>query len=118
MTNRLTLTAPLSGLEPLTEYELVPLDDAAGVYSLRSVERPEIRLFVLDAALHLPEFQPELPEASAGGRVFVVVTPRAGSTTVNLLAPIVLDLDAATGAQVMLADDISRVRTPLNALAQ
>jgi flagellar assembly factor FliW len=42
-----------------------------------------------------------------------VVTPRSGGPTVNLLAPIVIDTESLTARQVVLADDIDRVRTPL-----
>ncbi len=113
----LTFTPPLSGLDPLTEYELSPLDGAPGLFALRSLERPEIRLFVLDPALYVPDFRPDIPGAPADAQVLVVVTPGRGGSTVNLLAPLVIDAENGTARQTILADDVERVRTPLTASA-
>ncbi len=113
MSLHITFNPPLSGLAPLTEYDLVPLDGARGVYSLRSAERPEIRLFVVDANIYAPEFRAQLDSAPETATVLLVVTPRSDGHTVNLLAPIIVNLGAGTGQQVIQDADISRVRTPL-----
>jgi flagellar assembly factor FliW len=114
MTARITLTSPLSGLAPLVEYDLSPLDGSVGVYALRSTERPEIRLYVVDAGIYMPDFRPDFGEtASATTITLLVVTPRPNGSTVNLLAPILIDTATRTGAQIILSDDIQRVRTPL-----
>lgn len=216
---QLRFIPPLSGLEPLTDYDLQPVTGADGLYALRSVERPGIRLFVLDPARYLPGYRPELPavlppaagaeaghtsagaeagrtsadgeaghtnadgeaghtssgaaaghgdaraeagrtnadgeaghtnagtvagragtgaegHAAGGGegatcagahgeagegdgapRLLVIVTPRPGGPTVNLLAPLVVDAANGTARQVVLADDVARARAPLTRLA-
>ncbi|MDQ1582092.1 MAG: flagellar assembly factor FliW [Microbacteriaceae bacterium] len=114
MTVQINLTSPLSGLAPLVEYELSALDGAVGVYVLRSTDRPEIRLYVVDSEIYMPDFRPDLGNAAtATTRTLLVVTPNPTGSTVNLLAPILIDTDTRTGAQIILADDIARVRTPL-----
>ena len=60
-----TFLAPPPGLEPLREFELTAVGGADGLYTLQAVERPEIRLFTIDAARHLPGYSPELPDDRA-----------------------------------------------------
>ncbi len=118
------VASPL-GLEPLTAFTLTPVDGAPGLFSLEAVDRPELRMFVLDAAVHLPSYSPELPDEKAaelgiesadGVLTLVVVNPASEGITVNLLAPIVVN--AATGAslQVVLDSDFP-VRAELSSLA-
>jgi flagellar assembly factor FliW len=109
----ITFTTPMSGLAPLTDFELAPLEGPAGLYTLRSIEQPSTRLFVLDPRIYVPGYEPDLPGSADSTRILVVVTPRSGGPTVNLLAPIVIDTESLTARQVVLADDIDRVRTPL-----
>jgi flagellar assembly factor FliW len=118
--------APPPGLEPLTEFALTPVDGAAGLFSLASVERPEIRLYALDAERHLPGYSPELPddraaelgiEAAEQALLLVVVTPSQQGSTVNLLAPIVVNRASGAALQLVLDDDAFPVRAELAALA-
>lgn len=106
---------PLFGLASLTEYDFTPVDGAEGLYRLRSLEDPGIRLFLLDAARYLPGYRPALPPQHAAARLLVVATPGAGGTTVNLLAPILIDEQAATGRQIVVDGDVIDVRAPLSA---
>jgi flagellar assembly factor FliW len=114
MTVHINLSSPLSGLAPLVEYDLAPLDGAVGLYSFRSTEQPDIRLYVVDAEIYAPDFRPDLGEsATETTSTLLVVTPRSQGSTVNLLAPIIIDTETLTGEQIILSDDIDRVRTPL-----
>jgi flagellar assembly factor FliW len=115
MTLQLTFREPLAGLGPFTRYDLSPLDGAAGTYVLRASEQPGVRLFLVDAAEYLPDFDPRLGEAAApDARILVVVTPRSDGMTANLLAPIVVDLAARSASQVIVADDLGRAQVPLS----
>ena len=115
MTLQLTFREPLAGLGAFTRYDLSPLDGAAGTYVLRAAEQPAVRLFLVDAADYLPDFAPRLGDAAdPDARILVVVTPHADGVTVNLLAPIVVDLTARTALQVIVADDLSRAQVPLS----
>lgn len=114
MTVQLRFREPLSGLGAFTEYDLAPLDGAAGAYTLRASEQPQLRLFVADAAQLVPEYAPDLRgHARNGARVLLILTPGAQGLTVNLLAPIVVDAEAGTAAQIIVADDLSAAAVPL-----
>lgn len=118
MTATITFREPLSGLEPFTEYDLSPLEGALGTYTLRATGRRQLRLFVVDAAQYLPEYAPQLGgDAPEGARILLIVTPHADTVTVNLLAPIVVDLAAGTAAQVIVADDLRAAAVPLRRTA-
>lgn len=109
----LHFTTPLAGLDPLRKYTLHPVDGATGVYSLQSDERPEIRFHVLDAAVHAPDYQPAFDGYdNSKHTILLIVTPRAGGLTVNLLAPVIIDVQHYTAEQVILDDP---TRYPLQA---
>ncbi|MFF2050920.1 flagellar assembly protein FliW [Leifsonia sp. NPDC058194] len=117
---------PPPGLEPLAEFELTPVEGASGLFTLASIERPEIRLFTLDAERHLPGYSPELPDdravdlgigAAQDALLLVVVTPSQQGSTVNLLAPIVVNRATGAALQLVLDDDAFPVRAELAALA-
>lgn len=94
---RLSFLAPPFGFTE-TEYELDPVEGAPGLYALRAVSG-EARLYLLDAATHLPEYRPIVPRIDLEDldvrdpRVLVVINPAASPTTVNLAAPILVAPD-------------------------
>jgi len=117
---------PPPGLEPLADFELTAVAGADGLYSLSSLERPEVRLFTIDAEVHLPGYSPELPDdraaelgitAAEQAMLLVVVTPSHEGSTVNLLAPIVVNREDGAALQLVLDDDALPVRAELAALA-
>jgi flagellar assembly factor FliW len=104
MTN-LLFTTPLAGLDQLRNYTLTPIDGATGVYALESTDRPEIRFHVLDAAVHAPTYKPTFVGYDESKHtVLLIVTPRNGGLTANLLAPVVLNVQHYTAEQVILDD--------------
>jgi flagellar assembly factor FliW len=112
MTN-LIFTTPLAGLDPLRNFTLTPIDGTTGVYALQSDDRPEIRFHVLDAAIHAPTYEPAFTGYDKSKHtVLLIVTPRNGGLTVNLLAPVVIDVQHYTAEQVILDDP---TRYPLQA---
>lgn len=117
---------PPPGLEPLDAFDLDPVAGADGLYTLASVERPEIRLFTIDAERHLPGYSPELPDDRAtelgiaeasDALLLVVVTPSREGSTVNLLAPVIVNRATGSALQLVLDDDAFPVRAELAALA-
>lgn len=124
MTRALTFTVPPFGLDPHTDFVLDPIEGAVGLFRMTSADEPSLRLFVLDAPTHLPEYDPQLPAAqrteigldeSESPEVLVVVTPAPGASTVNLLAPIVVNARTGGCQQVILANSTFSHRTPLGA---
>ena len=111
MTAALTFVTPPAGLAPLTRFTLTHVDGANGLYSLRAAENGAIRLFVLDAAVYLPDYTPEISDEQCSAidlqtaddaMVLVVANPGDAGTRMNLLAPIVINVHTGACAQVIL----------------
>lgn len=119
MSISLTFAVPPFGLSPAPVFTLTPVDGAEGLFTLVGGSS---RLFVLDAAVHLPSYAPELTDEQAAGleltdpadaMLLVVANPGASGTTVNLLAPIVVNARIAVGAQLILEDQDLPLRAEL-----
>ncbi|ROR33462.1 flagellar assembly factor FliW [Curtobacterium sp. JUb34] len=119
MSISLTFAVPPFGLSPAPVFTLAPVDGAEGLFTLVGGSS---RLFVLDAAVHLPSYSPELTDEQAAGleltdaadaMLLVVANPGASGTTVNLLAPIVVNARTAVGAQLILEDQDLPLRAEL-----
>jgi flagellar assembly factor FliW len=115
----LTFSVPPFGLAPAPVFTLTPVDGAEGLFTLVG---DDARLFVLDAAVHLPAYAPELTDEQAAGigltapsdaMLLVVANPGESGTTVNLLAPIVVNARTSVGAQVILEDQDLPLRAEL-----
>ncbi|HXD27382.1 MAG TPA: flagellar assembly protein FliW [Arthrobacter sp.] len=125
MSTRLAFAAPLPGLADLTEFTLEPVEDAVGLYSLDSADRPEIRFFVLDAATHLPDYRPRfsaeqlalVDAAEKQPSVLTMVSTSERGATVNLLAPVLVNPETGACAQVILEGQDWPLRSPLGATA-
>ncbi|MCU1474594.1 flagellar assembly protein FliW [Amnibacterium sp.] len=108
---RLVFTAPPPGLSPVVEFELDEVEGALGLYAMRDTVGADLRLFLLDPAFFVPEYQPQLTDehlaplgADDPGQVdvYVVATLSDGAPVVNLLAPILVHPVTHTAAQVIL----------------
>ena len=117
---------PIPGLAGLTDFRLDSLDDTGVLFSLQSESEPDVSLLLMAPWQFFPDYTPVLSDEDAGmlgltsaedALVFVVVTPgaTAASSTVNLLAPIVLSRQDQVAMQVVLADDDHPLRAPLAA---
>jgi flagellar assembly factor FliW len=118
-------TAPPFGLEPLRDFTLVAVDGSTGLFSLRPDGLPHTRLFLLDAAVHLPDYQPVLSDEQCASvdlsspdevSIYVVVNPSDGESTVNLMAPIVVNRHTGVAAQLILDDPTWPLKAPLASL--
>jgi flagellar assembly factor FliW len=124
MSARLSFVSPPPGLAPLTEFALDEIEGAAGLYSLHSIDDPGIRLFVLDAAVYLPDYAPVITDEQSDALaltsaedavVLVVANPGEGGTSMNLAAPIVLNTRTGACAQVILEGQDWPLRAELSA---
>lgn len=113
MTASLAFITPPAGLAPLIRFTLNEVPGAEGLYSLRAVDNSAIRLFVLDAAIYLPDYSPEISDEYSraldlhtpeDAMVLVVANPGEHGTRMNLLAPIVVNVHSGDCAQVILDD--------------
>jgi flagellar assembly factor FliW len=107
----LTFVTPPLGLDPLTDFTLEQLDGTDGLYALQSVNVPDRRMFLLDPVLYVPSYHPELTDEQVAAlkltspdeaAIFVIANHREGATTVNLLAPIIVNTTTEMCAQFIL----------------
>jgi len=105
-----TFAAPMPGFEDLHNFSLRSVEGATGLYALEAGTTP-VRLFLADAAVFAPSYAPPIPAAAlealelderAAPQVLIVVNHSPGSTTVNLMAPIVLNRAAGRCIQLVL----------------
>lgn len=84
------------------------------------------RFYAIDASVYLPEYNPEISdeqarqlqlEDPADARVLVVANPSDAGTTVNLLAPVIVNTRTWQCAQVILEGRDLPLRAPLEAVA-
>ena len=122
----LRFVAPILGFEHLSRFVLVQLDPDSPLFSLRSLEDADVRLLVLATEVAFEDYSPTFDAvaraavglgADATGLVMAVVTPGASlaESTVNLLAPILLNPATGAAAQVVLTGSEFPVRLPLAA---
>lgn len=114
---KLRFVASPPGLEPAVDFTLTAIEGSTGLFSL-APENTAARLFVLDAAEHLPHYTPRLAASdlerigTATATVLVVVNPSAQST-VNLAAPILVNEVTGACVQIILDDAKWPLRAPL-----
>jgi flagellar assembly factor FliW len=120
----LTFIAPPPGLAPLVDFTLDDIEGAEGLYALRAKADTNRRLFVLDAAVHLPDYTPVLSDEQCAALdvstpenvlLLVIVNPSEAGTTVNLMAPIVVNATTGVCAQLILDDQDWPLRAELSA---
>ena len=111
MTATLSFLSPPPGLAPLTDFQLREITGATGLFALQSAVDEHTRLFVLDASVYLPDYAPVISDEHARAldlagpdqaMVLVVTNPGETGTTVNLMAPIVVNADTGRCAQIIL----------------
>lgn len=124
MTGLVTFIAPPPGLSPLVDFDLEPVAEADGLYTLRSLDAPDIRLYVIDAPVYLPDYNPEMSVQqleSIGAtetsevRVLVVTTLSDAGPSANLMAPILMHATSGEATQVILDGDDWPLRMQLGA---
>lgn len=120
----LTFTSPPPGLAPLVDFSLREIEGAEGLFSLESREQSGLRLFVLEAARYFTDYEPPVPAAkrvelgledSEQPTILVVANPHGDGTTVNLMAPILVNPATGASAQVILDGGDWPMRAPLAA---
>ena len=106
-----TCTAPMPGLETVHDFALRNIDSAPGLFALEAEQPVAVRLFLADAAVFVPGYAPPLPASALDAlelgegeapQVLVVVNHSPAATTVNLMAPIVLNPATRRCTQLVL----------------
>lgn len=120
-----TFTAPMPGLENLRDFTLRSVDGATGLYALESGSPSPVRLFLADSAVFVPGYAPPVPAAALQAlelepgeepQVLVVLNHSPTATTVNLMAPIVLNPATSRCTQLVLDGRDYPLRADLSSL--
>jgi len=124
--SELRFVLPLAGLDHLTRFALVQLEEDSPLFSLQSLEDQAVSLLVLAPGAVFPDYSPELDDAGQDALgltraedALLLVVVRAGDTlaqsTANLLAPIIVNTATRTAAQVVLTGSSHPLQAPLAA---
>ncbi|TRW45613.1 flagellar assembly protein FliW [Georgenia yuyongxinii] len=124
----LTFLDPPPGLGHLDRFALIPIDGSGQLFTLRSLDSPETRLFLLDPEPFFPDYHPHLAAEVLSrlgldtgeqqpATVLVVVHPATEDHphTANLLAPVVINPATSMAVQTVLEGDDWPLRAPLSA---
>jgi flagellar assembly factor FliW len=124
----LSFVRPLPGFAELRRFVLVELPGEDGgdpvLFELRSLEEPAVRFLAAVPTAFFPDYAFELDETDCAelglqdefdALVLVLLTigEDAGSTTANLLAPVVVNARTRAAAQVILSGTDWPVRAPV-----
>ncbi|WP_126428735.1 flagellar assembly protein FliW [Brevibacillus marinus] len=119
----------IPGFPHLQFYQLTQYEPGSPFFSLDSLEEAQVGFWLVDPFAFFPDYQFTLSdsakaslridETSTPVGVLNIITIRGNDqVTVNLKAPIVLNLAKRMGKQVILGDDRYSVRQPLVAIKQ
>ncbi|MBR5337906.1 MAG: flagellar assembly protein FliW [Lachnospiraceae bacterium] len=117
----------LIGFEALKKFVLINEDDdkdKKGVMWLQSVEEGSIALPTMDPTIVQSSYAPSIPEEILAGLgdfdkdeylilVALTVPRKIEDMTVNLKAPIILDVDTMKGCQVIVDNEDCPVKFPI-----
>jgi flagellar assembly factor FliW len=112
------------GLSPLLDFTLTEIDGADGLYRMDADRDRAIRIFVINASVYLPDYAPVISDEDCellhirqpeDALVLVVTNPGEDGTTVNLLAPIVVNSATGICAQIILDGQEWPLRAQLSA---
>lgn len=123
-TDIITLSAPILGFPDLNDFILISNEKSYPFLWFQSVQDPNICFILVEPDIFYPEFKPELnkreakilgAEENAELKLFgiVVVPDQPKNATVNLRAPIVLNMEKKLAKQVILEDDKWQIKSPL-----
>jgi flagellar assembly factor FliW len=114
----------LPGLGDARSWKLFESEEIRPLLWLRCLDRPNLSLLLVDPRLVAPDYRPQLPKAQMARIGFesdhpllilvVVALHEDKPATVNLRAPIIVDVESMRGMQVILEDDEQPMRYPLD----
>jgi flagellar assembly factor FliW len=118
------LVRPMPGFPDSHRFTLQPLDESGVLSALRSLDRADLQFLVVPPGAFHPAYAPEIDDETAAEldltaaeQALVLLVVNAGrdlaSTTVNLRAPIVVNIASRRAAQVVLDDVGLAVAAPL-----
>lgn len=114
----------LLGFPEFTRFCLISMNDEGLVYRLQSLEDPAVNFVVVPAISFFPDYAPIVDDDVAerfglpsGNDVLLLLVVTLGESfkdsTVNLMAPILLDPTARMAEQIIVENPDFSVRAPL-----
>jgi flagellar assembly factor FliW len=114
----LEFVSPMPGFPDHRQFVLVRVHEEGVLYALTSVSEPDLRFLVVPPAPFFPDYEPEIDDESLAMlrateedadklAILLVVTAgdTAGSSTANLMAPIIVNESNRTACQLVLGGD-------------
>ncbi|MGO4296673.1 flagellar assembly protein FliW [Glutamicibacter sp. MCAF14] len=111
MSQVLIPAAALPGFPEASALDLKQVEGAAGLFSVTSQQMPQLRWFVLDTSMHVPHYAPSFSAEQLGliGNpdpralaVLAVVTTARRQPSVNLYAPLIVNMSSGQCLQALL----------------
>ncbi|OLB66371.1 MAG: flagellar assembly protein FliW [Actinobacteria bacterium 13_2_20CM_2_72_6] len=120
----LDFVAPMPGFPAQRRFVLVQMDEAGVLYSLTSIDAPELRFLVVPPAPFFADYAVDVDDESLvalglpdAEDLLVLLVLTAGETpaetTANLMAPIVVAQSSRRAVQLVLGGSGLPVRAPL-----
>jgi flagellar assembly factor FliW len=119
----LTFPWGMPGFPDCHRFLALTVESQENVLWLQSLDDLKIALPVADPWLFFPEYDPRLPASARLSLelerpedftiLAVTIIPEAGAATMNLLAPIIINLRTRIGRQVTVEGENYSVRTPI-----
>jgi flagellar assembly factor FliW len=119
----LTFPWGVPGFPDCRRFLALTVESQENVLWLQSLDELKVALPVADPWQFFPDYDPRLPasarvsleldRAEDFAILAVTIIPEAGTATMNLLAPIVVNLRTRIGRQVTVEGDDYSVRTPI-----
>lgn len=115
---------PMPGFPGSHRFTLQPLDETGVLSALRSLDHADLQFLVVPPGTFHPTYAPEIADEAAAElgltsaeQALVLLVVHAGrdlpTTTVNLRAPIVVNIATSRAAQIVLDDASLPVAAPL-----
>ncbi|USG65328.1 flagellar assembly protein FliW [Brevibacillus ruminantium] len=104
------------------QFFLLKQEEESPFFLIQSAEEKEVGFWVINPFVFFPEYEFSLTDAAKSAlhidedtsiAVFTIITMREKQVTVNLKAPIVVNLIKRMARQVILQDDRYSIRQPL-----
>lgn len=118
------MTSPLLGFSHLSDFLLISSEEHLPFYVFHSSEDPSVSFVIIDIKSFFPDYAPEihkrdlkiLQAKSRDDLVLfgiVVVPSNPKDATVNLKAPLAINVQKKLAKQIILEDDRYQIKTPL-----
>jgi flagellar assembly factor FliW len=120
----ITLSAPMLGFPDLNDFVLISNEKSYPFLWFQSVQDANICFILVEPEIFFPEYKPEINkrdlkiltiEDGTNVKLFgiVVVPDQPKNATVNLRAPLTVNMEKKLAKQVILEDDKWQIKSPL-----